>query len=159
MKHIFSTFLQNVLQNIELRPEFQNTQTPEERFTNVMNRINATFYTPQGLYRPIQITSMLIWNTVVKPAIDNPSTNSFRRQADSIEDSITHQTITDNYAYTLNESHNDFICEETLRRLYDPLMPTASPQTTRNPFTNLPLVKVTKWILVPLNVPDEEHTD
>lgn len=159
LKHILNTFIQNVLENIDLRPEFQNTQTPEERFINIMNRINDTF-TPRGVYRPTQISSMLIWNTIVKPAIDNPSTNSFRRHViDSVEDSITRQTIIHNYAYTLNESHNDFISEETLRRLYDPLMPTASPQTTRNPFTNLPLSKVTKWILVPLNVPDQEHTD
>jgi hypothetical protein len=61
-------------------------------------------------------------------------------EADFSDDAITMEQITENVAYTINESNNNFVCCNTLKKIIARSLPIP-----KNPFTNEPIRSIKKW--------------
>lgn len=164
LKMFANTFINNMIEAINARQGI-TTQTPEERLIYLYNLLNSRHQGFQNVPHfppntPVlermetlginlrQSMQRVAWEQIVTPVIQSQDASVFNYDGNPPEDSITHELITQPYAYTLDDCDNEFISFETIKKLYEPSSIWSSSQRGRNPFTNLLLTRVTKWSLV-----------
>jgi hypothetical protein len=82
------------------------------------------------------------WRYVQSIIKSDSTVEKFFENNNPLIDSITQEEIKDVYVYTIDECHNDYLSEETLKNLYGP--GKRFHNNMRNPFTNQSLKEITK---------------
>ncbi len=109
-------------------------------FMNFMNNLRNEFN--MNNQNPINIEIQNFWENVVLRAINEHQNIGVYHGSERPVDSISQEQITDEFCYTLDNCGNEYLSEQTLRRMYNPF---SDNFTRRNPFTNLNLERIIKF--------------
>jgi hypothetical protein len=109
---------------------------------NLRNEFNMNNFVGRDNQNPINTETQNFWENIVLRSINEQQNIGVYHSNERPIDSISQEQITDEFCYTLDNCGNEYLSEQTLRRMYNPL---SDNFTRRNPFTNLNLERITKF--------------